>query len=50
VGTVLGVVSEFSLAGKCNFAADMYFPEANKSLSLLGFPTLGFSLAGCLNF
>jgi hypothetical protein len=28
----------------------IYFPEANKISLSLGFPTMGFSLAGCLNF
>ena len=50
LGMVLGVVSEFLPFWKLYVVADITFLKLiNLSLSL-GFPTLGFSLAGCLNF
>jgi hypothetical protein len=46
---LLGVVSGFLLL-EIVILLLIYFPEANKISLSLGFPTLGFSLAGCLNF
>jgi hypothetical protein len=46
---LFGCCKWFSLGFKCNLAANITFLKLIKKLSL-GFPTLGFSLAGCLNF
>jgi len=38
-----------SLAAKCIAAVTFVLPEADNKSLLVGFPTLGFSLAGCQN-
>jgi hypothetical protein len=49
LGTVVGVCKCVSLAAKCITVVTFVLPEADNKSLLVGFPILGFSLAGCQN-